>query len=86
MLRGALLLAIAVILGVALLNTFDDGKDPFAQSLLAAGGKVTTTTTAAPPEVTTTTTVAAPAFRTRGRREGASRQRHRCQQVRRQGG
>lgn len=63
MLRGALLLAIAVILGVALLNTFDDGKDPFAQSLLAAGGKVTTTTTAAPPEVTTTTAAAAPALR-----------------------
>jgi len=63
MLRGALLLAIAVILGVALLNTFDDGKDPFAQSLLAAGAKVTTTTTAAPPEVTSTTTVAAPALR-----------------------
>jgi hypothetical protein len=63
MLRGALLLAIAVILGVVLLNTFDDGKDPFAQSLLAAGGKVTTTTTAAPPEVTTTTAAAAPTLR-----------------------
>ena len=63
MLRGALLLAIAVILGVTLLNTFDDGKDPFAQSLLAAGGKATTTTTVAPPEVTTTTTAAAPTLR-----------------------
>jgi hypothetical protein len=63
MLRGALLLAIAVILGVTLLNTFDDGKDPFAQSLLAAGGKVSTTTTLAPPEVTTTTAAPAPALR-----------------------
>src|SRR5207302_6055996 len=63
MLRGALLLAIAVILGVVLLNTFDDGKDPFAQSLVASGAKATTTTTAAAPEVTTTTAAATPALR-----------------------
>ena len=62
MLRGALLLAIAVILGIALLNTFDDGRDPFAQSLLASGATVTTTTTAAPPEVTTTTAKSSPAL------------------------
>ena len=63
MLRGALLLAIAVILGVVLLNTFDDGKDPFAQSLVASGANATTTTAAAAPEVTTTTAASTPALR-----------------------
>jgi hypothetical protein len=62
MARGALLLGIAVILGVTLLNTFDDGTDPFAQNLVAASP--TTTTTAEPPPATTTTTAAArPALR-----------------------
>jgi hypothetical protein len=64
MLRGALLLAIAVVLGVALLNTFDDGTDPFAQSLLAAGATTSTTTTTVAPEApTTTTTAPAPPLR-----------------------
>jgi LytR cell envelope-related transcriptional attenuator len=63
MLRGALLLAIAVVLGVALLNTFDDGTDPFAQSLVASGATTSTTTTIAAPEATTTTTAAASPLR-----------------------
>jgi hypothetical protein len=63
MVRGALLLAIAVILGVVLLNTFDDGEDPFAQNLVAAGQTTTTTTTEVEAPVATTTTVAAPAVR-----------------------
>jgi LytR cell envelope-related transcriptional attenuator len=64
MLRGALLLAIAVILGVALLNRFDNGTDPFAQNLAASGRATTTTTTAAaPPETTTTAAAAAPRLR-----------------------
>jgi hypothetical protein len=62
MVRGALLLAIAVILGVVLLNTFDDGEDPFAQNLVASG-QTTTTTTVVEAPVATTTTVAAPAAR-----------------------
>jgi hypothetical protein len=62
MARGALLLGIAVILGVALLNTFDDGTDPFAQHLVAVD-TTTTTTTAAAPATTTTTQPATPALR-----------------------
>ena len=64
MLRGALLLAIAVVLGVVLLNRFDNGTDPFAQSLTASGkATTTTTTTAAPPVTTTTAATAAPRLR-----------------------
>jgi len=63
MLRGALLLAIAVVLGVVLLNRFDNGTDPFAQSLTASGKATTTTTTAAPPVTTTTAATAAPRLR-----------------------
>jgi hypothetical protein len=59
MVRGALLLAIAVILGVVLLNTFDKGTDPFAQDLVAAGKPTTTTSEAKTPEATTTTTTSA---------------------------
>lgn len=62
MVRGALLLAIAVVLGVVLLNTFDDGKDPFAQDLVSAG-QTTTSTTEADAPVPTTTTVATPTVR-----------------------
>jgi hypothetical protein len=63
MARGALLLAIAVVLGVVLLNTFDDGKDPFAQSLVATDTSTTTTTTVTAPPTTTTTAPARPALR-----------------------
>jgi hypothetical protein len=68
MLRGALLLAVAVILGVALLNRFDTGTDPFAQRLSASGRATTTTTTTAataPPQTTTTAAAAAAAARLR---------------------
>jgi len=60
MVRGALLLALAVALGVVLLNTFDEGEDPFAQDLVAAG-QTTTSTTAVEAPAPTTTTVAPPA-------------------------
>jgi hypothetical protein len=64
MLRGSLLLAIAVVLGVVLLNRFDNGTDPFAQSLTASGrATTTTTTTTAPPVTTTTAATAAPRLR-----------------------
>jgi hypothetical protein len=66
MLRGALLLAVAVILGVALLNRFDTGTDPFAQRLSASGRATTTTTTTAataPPQTTTTAAAAAARLR-----------------------
>jgi hypothetical protein len=58
MLRGALLLAVAVLLGVVLLNTFDTGKDPFAEGLVAADRQ--TTTTPPPEEAEPTTTTSAP--------------------------
>ena len=82
MVRGALLLAIAVVLGVVLLNTFDDGTDPFAQNLVASGTTTTTTTEAAPAATTTTTVDGAGAARA-GRRQGAARQRHEREPVRR---
>jgi hypothetical protein len=63
MARGALLLAIAVVLGIVLLNTFDDGEDPFAQNLVAANTTTSTTTTTAPPATTTTSAPAKPALR-----------------------
>jgi hypothetical protein len=65
MVRGALLLGLAVVLGVVLLNTFDDGTDPFAQNLVASDG--TTTTTGKPaPATTTTTVVTTPTLRPAG--------------------
>jgi hypothetical protein len=45
-----------------LLNTFDDGTDPFTQDLVAAQA-TTTTTTEAPPATTTTTAPTAPTLR-----------------------
>jgi hypothetical protein len=58
MLRGALLLAVAVVIGVVLLNRFDTSSDPFSRPVVAA--KQTTTTTSKAPAVTTTTPQAAP--------------------------
>jgi hypothetical protein len=66
MARGALLLAIAVVLGVVLLNTFDDGKDPFAEGLVATDTTTSTTTTIAAPATTTTSTAAKPTLHASG--------------------